>query len=461
MTESICNVIMEVSSVSRTIVLLGCFIVLWNYLIEHEQKMRKIVLFAGITCYLIVLDFIEIPPLIRYIPVFVVCIIYVYYWKLCKWEKPVFLLLFLYNLHTMSFLIANSLYQLLGNGWNAKLDMDAPDVVEQIYFQTALLQIVFMVMYILIFMIVCYAFLRLKLELSDMTAMEFVFLSVHSIAGIILAFMIVRISVVPLEDKVFILYDQASDMLWKIPTIAVLLLIGEYASIFIFTNYKKYLLERESVISRELGLKQLEARFEEAQVLYGNLRSLRHDMKNHMQTIQGLIDLGQVQDSKEYMDRLNKTMEDIDGKFDTGNILCDVVLNDKYRIALKNQIDMSADFTYDGGIADFDMGIILSNLCDNAIEGCMEMKKDRWISISLISSGPCVLLTVRNSYDGKAIRWDNNGLPISTKMDDVGKGEYHGMGLRNVLAIADAYFGKMQITTEKNEFCVTVMLQKR
>ena len=212
--------------------------------------------------------------------------------------------------------------------------------------------------------------MRLKLELSDMTAMEFVFLSVHSIAGIILAFMIVRISVVPLEDKVFILYDQASDMLWKIPTIAVLLLIGEYASIFIFTNYKKYLLERESVISRELGLKQLEARFEEAQVLYGNLRSLRHDMKNHMQAIQGLIDLGQVQDSKEYMDRLNKTVEDIDGKFNTGNILCDVVLNDKYRIAIKDNIRMSVDFRYDGGIADFDMGIILSNLCDNAIEAC-------------------------------------------------------------------------------------------
>lgn len=462
MTESTCNLIMELSAIFRTIVLAVCFMGLWNHLIEPIQAKRKSILFAGILLYLIILDIIEISPYIRYGPIFFVCIFYVYYFKICKWEKPIFLLLFLYNLHTMSFLIANSFYQLLGNLFYAGLDAGASDVVEKIYLQTGILQILLMLLYAFFFALEYQIFIRMRLELSDMTVTEFVFLSVHSMAGIILAYMIVRLSVIPLEEEVFILYEQAADILWKVPVIAVLLLAGEYASISIFCRYKKYLLERECVLSRELGLKQLERRFEEAQVLYGNLRSLRHDMKNHMQIIQGLIDSGQAKNSKEYVDRLNDVIEEMDGKFSTGNTLCDVVLNDKYRIAQKERIKMSADFRYDGGIADFDMGIILSNICDNAIEACRNVADEkRFIAISLISSGPCVLLTVRNSYDGKEIAFEKNGLPISTKSNDRSMGECHGMGLRNVSAITDTYLGKMQINTVGNEFCTTVMLQKR
>lgn len=462
MTESTCNLIMKLSSVFRTLVLAVCFIRLWNHLMEPKRERRKIALFIVLILYLLILDLVEIVPYIRYLPAFIICNAYSYYFKISKWEKPTFLLLFLYNLHTMSFLITNSMYELLGEWLNSRLDMNAPDIVEIIYLHTGVLQIVMMFFYAIILMMLCLIFIKAKLEISDMTVIEFVFLSVQSIAGIILAYMIVELSVVPLDKEVFILYKQVADALWKVPIIAVLLLMGEYASIFLFSHYKKYLFEREGVISRELGLKQLESRLEEAQVLYGSLRSLRHDMKNHMQIMQGLIDSGQLQDSKVYMDRINNAIEEFDGKFSTGNTLCDVILNDKFRIAVKDDIKMSVDFRYDGGIADFDLGIILSNLCDNAIEACRKVTdQERWIAISLFSSGPCVLLTVRNSYDKAEVTFGENGLPISTKSDDVTHNEYHGMGLRNVSVIADSYLGKVQINTEEIEFCTTVMLQKR
>lgn len=462
MTESTCNLIMELSAVFRTLVLMLFFMGLWKHLIEPGREKRKYALFIVLALYLVILDLSELPPYIRYFPIVVLCVAYVYFFKIDKWEKPVFLLLFLYNVHAMSFLIANSFYQLIVEKLYAGLDVNAPDVVEKIYFQTGVLQIAFMLAYAIIFSCLYLIFIKLKLKLSDMTVMEFVFLSVQNIAGIILAYMVVSLSVVPLEKEVFILYEQAADSLWRIPVIAALLLAGEYASIFIFSRYKQYLLERESVISRELGLKQLEQRFEEAQVLYGSLRSLRHDMKNHMQIIQGMIDTGQAKDSGDYIDRLNEAIEEIDGKFSTGNTLCDVVLNDKYKVAVKDNIRMSVDFRYDGGIADFDMGIILSNLCDNAIEACRNATGfQRRIHISLITSGPCVLLTVRNSYDGKEVIFGENGLPVSTKADDRKRNERHGMGLRNVAAIADSYFGKLQINTEGKEFCTTMMLQKK
>lgn len=465
MTKSTCEMIMELSSLFRTIMLASCFIGLWNYLIEPKLQRRNAILYVGIALYLIVLDKLEFSPYVRYLPVFIVCIAYGYIFKICKWEKPVFLLLFLYNLHTMSFLISNSIYQVISECMNQRLDMSSPDVVEKIYFQTGVLSIFFMILYAAILIMLCMIFIKMHLEISDISVTEFVFLSVLNMAGIILAYMIVQLSVVPLENDVFILYDEASDFLWKVPIIAILLLVGEYSSILIFCRYKKYLFERERVISRELGLKQLESRFEEAQTLYGNLRGLRHDIKNHMQTIQGLISSGESQATNAYMERLNEAIEEIDGKFSTGNTLCDVILNDKYRIAKKDNIKMSVDFRYDKGISDFDFGIILSNLCDNAIEACRKVQaQERWIDISFTGVGPCVLLSVRNSYDEKDIIWGEDGLPLSSKHQlserDI-QTNNHGMGLKNVSVIAEAYLGKVQIDTNENEFLVSVMLQKR
>lgn len=465
MTKSTCEMIMELSSLFRTIMLASCFIGLWNYLIEPKLQRRNAILYVGIALYLIVLDKLEFSPYVRYLPVFIVCIAYGYIFKICKWEKPVFLLLFLYNLHTMSFLISNSIYQVISECMNQRLDMSSPDVVEKIYFQTGVLSIFFMILYAAILIMLCMIFIKMHLEISDISVTEFVFLSVLNMAGIILAYMIVQLSVVPLENDVFILYDEASDFLWKVPIIAILLLVGEYSSILIFCRYKKYLFERERVISRKLGLKQLESRFEEAQTLYGNLRGLRHDIKNHMQTIQGLISSGESQATNAYMERLNEAIEEIDGKFSTGNTLCDVILNDKYRIAKKDNIKMSVDFRYDKGISDFDFGIILSNLCDNAIEACRKVQaQERWIDISFTGVGPCVLLSVRNSYDEKDIIWGEDGLPLSSKHQlserDI-QTNNHGMGLKNVSVIAEAYLGKVQIDTNENEFLVSVMLQKR
>ncbi|MDY4838884.1 MAG: GHKL domain-containing protein [Lachnospiraceae bacterium] len=340
--------------------------------------------------------------------------------------------------------------------------MSAPDVVEKIYLQTGILQIVLMILYAMILLVLYLIFIGMNLKVSDISVTELIFLSVLNIVGIIQTYMIVGLTVVPLKEEVFILYDEASDFLWKVPVTAMLLLIGEYSSIYIFCRYKKFLMEREGVISRELGLKQLEQRFEEAQVLYGNLRSLRHDIKNHMQTIQGLSLSGEA---KAYVEKLNGVIEEIDVKFSTGNTLCDVILNDKYRIARKNNIEFSVDFRYESGISDFDLGIILSNLCDNAIEACLKVQnQERRIDISYIGAGPCVLLSVSNSYDGKEIIFGENGLPLSSKnilVNTSGQSIDHGMGLKNVSVIAESYLGKVQIETSRNEFRITVMLQKR
>ncbi len=458
MTENTYEMIMNISACMRTIVLTFCFVGLWRCLVESKFQQRNIILYTCVTIYLVLSDIIGLSASMRYIPVLFACVIYGYCFKICKWQIPTFLLLFLYNLHSMSFLISNSIFQLVADYANERLDMDSPDMMGQVYFQACILSVVMILLYAVLLTLLCGMFSRMHIEISDISSTEFIFLSVLNMAGIILARMVAKLLVVPLENGVFVLYDEISGFLWVIPIISILLLIGEYSSIFIFYRYKKYLGEREVVIARELALKQLQSRFQEAQMLYGDLRSLRHDMKNHMQIIKGLSSLGGTEEADAYVEKLNEAIEELDGKYSTGNTLCDVILNDKYRIAKKNKIDFHVDFRYESGISDFDLGIILSNLCDNAIEACQKVEEEkRRIYISYTGAGPCMLLSVKNSYDGKRILWAENGLPLSTKVS----GNSHGIGLKNVSVITESYLGNLQIETSGEEFCATVMLQKK
>lgn len=244
-------------------------------------------------------------------------------------------------------------------------------------------------------------------------------------------------------------------MIWKIPLLSSLLLVGEYSSLYVFSRYKKYLGEREYLYMREQDLRSLRDRVEESQVLYGSMQTLRHDINNHIQTIRGLIDAGEQARAKEYFDRITELTDGMDMRYSTGNALCDVVLNDKSRLDDRYGINMEVSFIYPEGISDFDMGIILSNLLDNAIEACEKLgSKDRIIDVSLRTEGPCVLLTVANPYDRDVIFDKESGLPVSTKPDGV-----HGLGLANVAMIAEDHLGRIMINAEGGVFSVSVMLQ--
>lgn len=467
MTQQSCEMISYVGGLLRTGMLFALLVGFWNQQIESGVHVRKVCFFLGIALYEILLEWLTVPAVVRYLPILLFSVAYCYLFHICKWEKPVFLLLLLYNLHTMSFLITNSIYQMFVKWLDGKLDETAPDVIEKIYLHVAISQVIFIIAYEMMLLILYWLFRQLKWRITELSFGEFAFLSVLNITGIILVYMIIQFLVVPMEKEVFILYEEVSDVIWKLPLLAVLLLAGEYSCLYVFCRYKKVLAERESVYVREQQLKQLQNRFEEAQVLYGSLRAIRHDMKNHMQAISGLVEQGEGKEAAAYVAKLNETIDSMDFRYHTGNALCDVVLNDKYRLAKKQDIPFTVHFRYVEGVADFDMGILLSNLCDNAIEASLKLPKaERNVELTLTEKGPCVLLTVENAYDGNVLFPAGEKLPLSTKgrregdADGEARGE-HGIGLRNVEAIAEAYLGSLQVESAEKTFRVTVMLQKR
>lgn len=111
----------------------------------------------------------------------------------------------------------------------------------------------------------------------------------------------------------------------------------------------------------------------------------------------------------------------------------------------------------------FDIGIILNNLLDNAIEACEKLEQEqRYINLTLKKKNHFLLIEVENSFDGKVI-WEDGGIvPMTTKQSDLPDILMeHGIGLKNVKDVADHYLGDMDIKIKNDVFKVTVMLQQK
>ena len=166
-----------------------------------------------------------------------------------------------------------------------------------------------------------------------------------------------------------------------------------------------------------------------------------------------------------YIEKLDETIQTMDYKFNTGNAVTDVIINNKYQKAKNAGISFQVKFNLGetDTISAFDIGIILNNLLDNAIEACEKLEQEqRYINLTLKKKNHFLLIEVENSFDGKVI-WEDGGIvPMTTKQSDLPDILMeHGIGLKNVKNVADHYLGDMDIKIKNDVFKVTVMLQQK
>lgn len=184
-----------------------------------------------------------------------------------------------------------------------------------------------------------------------------------------------------------------------------------------------------------------------------------------MANIKGLVAGEKYGEAEKYVEKLDETIQELDYKFSTGNAVTDIIINDKYRRAVKSGIVFQVGFAYreTDTISAFDMGIVLDNLLDNAIEACEKTEREkRYISLSMKRKNHFLLIEVENSFDGKVEWREGESRPRTTKqggMPDMLP--EHGVGLKNVEDVADRYLGYMNIRADGGVFRVTVMLQQK
>ncbi len=462
MSQSEFEIVNNISEVCKVVVQVTMFIILWAAVFDIKKAKRDSIV-AGLFFFInIGIWFLPCASWVRYAVSAVIVTGYSGIFHKKQIGKAVFTMLAFYNFHCLSFLIANSIYMKMTNVWMKSIDGLQDDYEQQVYHSMAVGLSVTVFFYTVLFVVMAVILCRLVKGMGIIAWQDVILLSVLNFVGSMIASMVNSLLIVKIDTGVFILFDEKPDLLWKVPMIAVLIFAGEAALVYFWQRYRILLAERQKHFVEEQQVKVMKMRLEEAENFYGSIRKVRHEMKNHMANIQGLAGAGQYGEIEDYVRRMDETMQELEYKYVTGNPVTDVIINDKCRRAEKAGIRFDADFRYGGEIPVFDLGIILNNLLDNAIEACEKLEQGNgFIRLMLKQKKQFLLLEVENSFDGDVPIREGSPLPVTTKQsvqpDIVTE---HGIGLENVRDVAGRYFGGVNIKVKRNVFHVTVMLQQ-
>ena len=297
---------------------------------------------------------------------------------------------------------------------------------------------------------------------------EVAFYLLPSVAGTLVS-VLVRLLLITVTDGTPVLLYEKYPALYLIIPMTALVLLG--AVVFSFRIYQDMAVlqeERAEKIVLENQITQMQSSIVEMEHLYDGIRSVKHDMKNHMAVLQNLIQKrysGEDEEIRQYFEGMRQSVEQIDSRVHTGNAVSDAVVGSKFRYAAKKlkgiRLDASKFMLTDAvTIKAYDMGIILNNGLDNAVEACMQMREkqpdaETYITIRSFRAKNMYFIEIVNSFDGSALSRGDSGLPISTKKDK----EVHGIGLKNIRKCAVKYGGDLDCIVEGNKFTLSVMVK--
>ena len=439
------------------------FLVLWAAAFREKKSKRDGIAAALFILANIGIGFLPCAGWVRYgVSAFVIMV----YAGTCYKKqigKAIFVILAFYNLHCLSFLIANSIYMKIMSVMMKRIDFLQNSYQQEVDCCMAVGMFCLIFAYSVLFVAMALILYRFMKDAAIMAWQDVILLSILNFVGSMITRIISGLITVKIEEEFFILFDKKPDLLWEVPMIAVLIFIGEAALIYFWQKYRILLAERQKHFIEEQQVKAMKKRLEEAENFYGSIRKVRHEMKNHMANIKGLAGAGEYGEIEDYVRRMDETMQELEYKYVTGNAVTDVIINDKCRRAEKAGIRFDADFRYGGEIPVFDMGIILNNLLDNAIEACEKLETGKgFIHLSLKQKKQFLLLEVENSFDGAVPVQSGGGLALPTTKQSILPGiiAEHGIGLENVRDVAEKYFGGVNIKVKGDVFHVTVMLQQ-
>ena len=236
-----------------------------------------------------------------------------------------------------------------------------------------------------------------------------------------------------------------------------ILVIINMILIFIFVNYVKSEKENAKMQIVNEKLKMQYKYYLDMEENQKKMRQVYHDMNNHIKNIKSMKSNSSEID--EYIYSIEKEVQENSCVYNTGNTLLDIILFEKNKECLKNEIEFNTliDFREYDFMEMIDISSIFSNLIDNAIEACAKIDEDqkRYITLRTTSIKGYFVIRCENSKS-KNIHSskDSKGRFITSKKDKF----YHGIGIESIKSSINKYGGDIRIKEEEEKFVVSIYL---
>ena len=214
----------------------------------------------------------------------------------------------------------------------------------------------------------------------------------------------------------------------------------------------------EKLIDKRIAAYQsdlLATHYAEVENMYRQTRGWRHDLKTHIQTMKAHLALGEYDRLEEYLNELDADLAEVDKIVKTGNVRIDALLNSKLSLAQARGIPVEAKaiVPHSLPLSEVDLGIIVGNLMDNAMEACLKIEEEekRFLRVYIDVLKGQLYIYVMNSVGEKPQK--RGRLYLTTK-----DSRNHGFGLMRMDRVVAKYHGYLDRQNEEGVFATEVML---
>lgn len=193
--------------------------------------------------------------------------------------------------------------------------------------------------------------------------------------------------------------------------------------------------------------------YEEIREIYLNMRGWRHDYHNHLQVMKVQLAVGQVEETRQYLDELEQNLESVDTYIKSGNLMVDAILNSKLTLAVQREIRVNCKAVLPEklSVEDVDLCVLLGNLLDNAMEACEKISREqRFLRVYMAVNRAQLYISIQNS-SREDLDFDERNY-ISKKRGS------HGFGMKRVKALIDKYEGYLTLANEPGIFAAELTL---
>lgn len=233
--------------------------------------------------------------------------------------------------------------------------------------------------------------------------------------------------------------------------LTVVLLIS---GITIILSYKLTNLANKE-LEYQLKMQQIELENklnEDLSAVVQNLRSLSHDMNNHIGIIRGLSANKEYELLDDYLNEIYSTVANANDFIFVENQPLQILLNSKISKAQQRDIKLDTEIAVSKiRISDKDMCALLGNIIDNAYEATEKLESNRYVKLIIREKDSGCFIHCENTYAEAPVIVD--GKFITSKRATL----EHGIGTENIKSIVKKYNSTIDFSVEE-VFIVNIVI---
>lgn len=239
---------------------------------------------------------------------------------------------------------------------------------------------------------------------------------------------------------------------------SIVLTFANIAVFYIVDKLNELIETKEKLLFAELHINNQVLHYQELNKHQNELRIFRHDIKNRLLSLMALVKDGKSEKALQIMENNLNWLEEMNSNIiNSGNPVVDAILQAKLYVAKDKNISMriSTKLAEEIKIDELELGIVLGNALDNAIEAVEKntINDKKYISLTLMSTDGRISISVSNPVEE-----DINTEKLSTSKSDK---EKHGYGIKSIRTIAQKYDGIVSFSCKNKTFDVSVNMANK